>query len=103
MRASPYDSPGCPRNILSVSLDLRKERRKVPQVTRPVSGGARSNPGLPCVPASLTDRVCDPASVCLCACPRVLGEHTAVLSCRDSHCAGASPTRPLSWCPFSGN
>lgn len=64
---------------------------------------ARAEPGLPCARASLSDRVWAPASVCLCAYACVLGEYMAVLSCRDSHCAGASPAHCLSRCPFSGN
>lgn len=104
MRGVPSDSPGLPpTRTFSVSLDLKKEKQKVPEVTRPVSGGARAESGLPCAPASLSDHVWAPASVCLCAYACVLGEYMAVLSCRDSHCAGASPARCLSRCPFSGN
>ena len=103
MRGVPSDSPGLPpTRTFSVSLDLKKEKQKVPEVTRPISGepgrsqGSRV-PGRPCQIVSGHPRPC----VCAYAC--VLGEYTAVLSCRDSHCAGASPARCLSRCPFSGN
>ena len=64
MRGVPSDSPGLPpTRTFSVSLDLKKEKQKVPEVTRPVSGEpGRSQgshvPGRPCQIVSGRPRPC---------------------------------------------